>query len=156
MRFAARKAFFLILCVFFLCTVSFAFAKNSPEQINIAKKALAASIKLLHQDATAADVDAFLAFCTDDFVYEDPVVKMKVEGKSRLHTGMANHLGGSRNPHDVLTKQIAVANVVVFEHTVSFELAEENGGWKPITRRQVSIFEFEGNKIRRVMDYWVR
>jgi ketosteroid isomerase-like protein len=130
---------------------------DSPKQIEqVAEQAVAARQKLMQEDATAADVDAFLAFGTDDLIYEDPVVKMKIEGRDQIRKGMLAFLGVSRSARVVVTKRITVANVVVFEQVVSFEEKQQDNRWKPLSRHQVTIFEFEGSKIRRIADYWSR
>jgi hypothetical protein len=121
-----------------------------------AELAIAARQKMMQQDATAADVDAFLALCTDNLIYEDPVVKMRIEGKDHIREGMASFLGTSRRARIAVTKRIAAANVVVFQQTVSFEEKQEDDRWKPRSRDQVTIFEFEGSRIARIADYWAR
>jgi ketosteroid isomerase-like protein len=75
----------------------------------------------MQQDATAADVDAFLMLCTDDLIYEDPVVKMKIEGRGQIRQGMISFLSLSRRAHITVMKRIAAANVVVLDQEVSFE-----------------------------------
>jgi ketosteroid isomerase-like protein len=145
------------ICVLFFVIVSSVSASNSPKQLEqMAERALAAREKMMQQDATAADVDAFLAFCTDNLIYEDPVVKMKIEGKEQIRKGMSAFLGVSRSARIVVTKRIAAANIVVLEQTVSFEAKQQDDSWKPQSRQQVTIFEFEGLKIRRIADYWAR
>ena len=122
----------------------------------IAAQALAVRQKMMQVDAAPADVDAFLAFFTDDLVYEDPVVKMKIEGKDTIRKGMTGFLGATRNARIVVTGRLSAANVVVLEQTVSFDSREEGQPWKPQSRQQVTVFEFEGTKIRRIADYWSR
>jgi len=78
----------------------------------IAAQALAARQKMMQVDAAPADVDAFLAFFTDDLVYEDPVVKMKIEGKDTIRKGMTGFLGATRNARIVVTGRLSAANVV--------------------------------------------
>lgn len=146
--------------VLFIAAIGFVvpFLKGSappaaPQQI--ADRALAARETMMQQDATAANVDAFLELCTDNLVYEDPVVNMRIEGKAQIRTGMLGFLGATRKAHRAETRRIATANVVVVEQTVSFE-ENESSGWTPRKRDQVTVFEFEGSKIRRVADYWTR
>lgn len=81
---------------------------------------------------------------------------MRIEGKDRIRERMVGFLGAGRNARIVVTRRIAAANVVVIEQTVSFEAKQDGGGWKPQTRDQVTIFEFEDSKIRRIADYWSR
>lgn len=122
----------------------------------MAEQAIAARQKAMQQDATAADVDAFLNFGTDHLSYEDPVVKMKIEGRDRIRQGMVNFLGLSRRAHIAIRQRIAVANLVVLDQDVSFEEKQKDNSWKPQSRHQVTVFEFEGAKIRRIADYWSR
>ena len=122
----------------------------------IAAQALAARQKMMQVDAAPADVDAFLAFFTDDLVYEDPVVKMKIEGKDNIRKGMTGFLGATRNARIVVTGRLSAANVVVLGQTVSFDSRDEGRPWKPQSRHQLTVFEFDGTKIRRIADYWSR
>jgi hypothetical protein len=145
------------LCVLifsFTCSVS---ASDLSRQVErVAEQATAARQKAMQQDATAADVDAFLAFGTENLTYEDPVVRMKIEGRAQIRQGMVNFLGLTRRGQVTITKQIAVANLVVLDQDVSFEERQQDNSWKPRSRHQVTIFEFEGVKIRRIADYWSR
>jgi ketosteroid isomerase-like protein len=124
--------------------------------VAVAERVVAARQKMMQANATPADVQAFLALATEDLVYEDPVVKMKIEGREDIASGLTSFLGQTRNAKIVVHKRIAAANVVVFDQTVSFDAKQDDGGWKPQTRDQVTIFEFEGSRLRRVADYWSR
>ena len=110
---------------------------------------------MMQQDATATDVDAFLGFCTDNLIYEDPVVKIRITGKDQLRTGMLSFLGVTRKMRRTVTKKIVAAYVVVLQQAVLFE-EKEGKAWKPRVRRQVTILEFDGSKICRISDYWAR
>ncbi len=110
----------------------------------------------MQEHATAADVDAFLAFCTEDLVYEDPAVKLRIEGKDQIGKGMAGFLGASRNARNAVTRRIAAGNLVVFQQTVSFEEKGDDGRWTPRSRDQITVLEFEGALIRRIIDSWAR
>jgi ketosteroid isomerase-like protein len=119
-------------------------------------QAVATRTRMMQGDSSPADVDAFLALCTDDLIHEDPVVKMRLEGKETIRKGMTAFLGAARNTRITVVKRIAAANVVILEQTVSFESEDEGHRWKPQRRNQVTVFEFEGTKIRRIADYWAR
>ena len=123
---------------------------------HVAERALAARQKMMQADAGLADVAAFLSFFTDDLVYEDPVVKMKLEGKETIQKGMTGFLGATRDARIVVTGRLSAANVVVLGQTVSFDSRDEGQQWKPQSRHQVTVFEFEGTKIHRIADYWSR
>lgn len=148
---------FTKLCVLIFSVTCSVSASDLPVQVErVAEQAIAARQKTMQQDATAADVDAFLAFGTEDLTYDDPVVKMKIEGRGQIRQGMVNFLGLSRHAQITIKKQIAVANLVVLDQDVSFEEKQQDNSWKPWSRHQVTIFEFEGAKIRRIADYWSR
>jgi len=119
----------------------------------VVDKYLAARQATMLQTSALADLDALLAFYTDDVVYEHPRVKMKIEGRATMREGMARFLGLTRDARIVPLNQIANLNVVVAEYRVTFK-AQDGDSWKEVTRRQVTLFEFEGEKIKRVVDYW--
>src|SRR5882757_7958635 len=151
---ASRLAKLCVLIFSVTCSVS---ASDLPRQVErVAELAIAARQKAMQQNATAADVDSFLVLGTENLTYEDPVVKMKIEGKDQIRQGMVNFLGLSRRAHIAITKQIAVANLVVLDQDVSFEEKQQDNSWKPRSRHQVTILEFEGDRIRRIADYWSR
>jgi ketosteroid isomerase-like protein len=102
------------LCVLIFSVTCSVSASDLPR---VAEQAIAARQKTMQQDATAADVDAFLAFGTENLTYEDPVVKMKIEGRDQIRQGMVSFLGLSRRARITITKQIAVANLVVLTKT---------------------------------------
>ena len=132
------------------------FACGGPNLADVAEQAVAARTTMMQETATAADVDRFLSFTTDDVVYEDPVVKMRIQGKDEIRKGMTAFLGATRNARAVVTRRIATANVVVLQQTVDFDEKQDGGGWTPRRREQVTVFEFDGPKIRRIADYWAR
>ena len=143
----------IALAVVFVCISSIGVAADN---INIATSAVAARAKTMQATATAADLDAFLAFMADDVVYEDPVVHMRIEGKAKIREGMLGFLGVMRSGKIVIAKQIAAASVVVLDQMVSFE---ERDAGKSVqrSRHQVTILELDNTgKIRRLADYWAR
>ena len=121
-----------------------------------AEQALAARQKMMQEHASAAEVDAFLTFFTDNVIYEDPVVNMRLEGKDTIRKGMNGFLGATRNARITVTGRLSAANVVVLGQTVSFDSRDEGQPWKPQSRHQLTVFEFDGTKIRRIADYWAR
>lgn len=105
------------------------------------------------QEMANKDVDRFLSYCTDDVVYEDPVVNMRNQGKSNIRKGMLAFLGSSKNVTWIVKKRLTAGNVVVLEITVSF-IAKDTE--KNVIRDQITLLEFHGTKVRRVLDYWTR
>ena len=119
----------------------------------IVNKYLAARQATMLQTSTLADIDTLLSFYTEDVVYEHPRVKMRVEGRARMREGMSRFLGVTRETKIVTVNQISNVNVVVAEYQVTFK-AQDGDAWKEVSRKQVTLFEFEGDKIKRVVDYW--
>ncbi len=130
-------------------------ALGEPNLTDLAEQALQARTAAMQENATAADVDRFLGFAADGVVYEDPVVEIRIEGKDSIRRGMTAFLGATRHARRV-TGRIAVDGVVVLQEDVSFEEKQNDGSWKPRQRRQVTLFEFEAGRIRRIADYWAR
>ena len=132
-----------------------------PAQVNasdetlkdIVDRYLAARQATMLQASTPADVDRLLAFYTDDIIYEHPRVKMRIEGKTKIREGMLSFLGVTKNTKIATVSFITGVNVVVAKYRVTFK-AQEGSSGKNVSRTQVTLFEFEGNKIKRVVDYW--
>ena len=149
---APRRAWIPAAILGFAAAASLA----EPSLTAVAEWALQARTAAMQKNATAADVDRFLAFAADGVVYEDPVAKMKIEGKDSIRKGMTAFLGATRNARAVVTGRIAADGVVVLQEDVSFEERQDDGTWMPRHRQQVTLFEFEAGKIRRIADYWAR
>ena len=143
----------ITLAVAIVCISS---VRVAADNTDIATRAMGARAKTMQATATAADVDAFLAFMADDVVYEDPVVHMRTEGKANIRKGMLGFLGAMGAGKIVITKQIAAASVVVLDQTVSFE-DRDSGKSTPRSRHQVTILELDSSgKIHHLADYWAR
>lgn len=98
-------------------------------------------------------MERFLSYCTDDVVYEDPVVDARNEGKNSIRQAMSNFLGSSRNATLTVKNRLTAGNVVVLE--INVILTDMRTG-KIVTRDQITLLEFQGAKVRRIMDYWTR
>jgi hypothetical protein len=150
---AVRILVYIAFCVLWVFIVLPASAEDASVE-QLAEHALGARKKMMQRNATAADVDAFLGLCTDNLIYEDPVVNVRMEDKKQIREAMLHFLGRTGDVKIVITNRLAVANVVVFEQQVSFQ-DKQNAGNTTI-RRQLTLLEFEGPKIRRIADYWAR
>ncbi len=124
-----------------------------PDLVVLAENYLAAERNRQDEHATAIDVETALAFLTDDVVYEHPAAKARIEGKNILRQGMLAFLGSTRTAHDEIVAKTAAPGVVVLTLNQSFEV-ERDGVWERHTRQGVKVLEFEGVKIRRIIDYW--
>jgi ketosteroid isomerase-like protein len=103
--------------------------------------------------ASAVDIDKVLEFYTDDVVYEDPKVKIRIEGKDRIRSGMLSHTGDYAGEARISVDQsVSLANAVA---AVITEVFFVNGpdGRKEIQRKRLQVIEFRGEKICRVIDY---
>ncbi|MBI3451150.1 MAG: nuclear transport factor 2 family protein [Acidobacteria bacterium] len=104
------------------------------------------------EGVTAKEVEASLAFLTDTAVYEHPKAGARIEGKESIRRGMLGHAGSIRNPHDEVLSAVVGSGVVVLELHQSFEFQDETG-WKDRAFDTAKVFEFDGDKIRRIIDY---
>ena len=104
------------------------------------------------EGATAQEVEASLAFLTDTAVYEHPRAGARIEGKETMRRGMLAHAGGIRNARDEVISAIVGPGVVILELHQSFEFQDETV-WKPRVIDSVKVLEFDGEKIRRIIDY---
>jgi predicted transposase YbfD/YdcC len=153
MRSFRRQISFLAYCLLLLFVALPLSAEDSSLE-QLAERALSAREKMMQHNATAADVYAFLALCTENLIYEDPVVNVRMEDKKQIREAMLHFLGRTGDVKIVITQHLAVANVVVFEQQVSFQ-DNQNAG-KTTARRQITLLEFEAQKVRRIADYWAR
>jgi len=129
-------------------------AAASDERLEaIVDKYLAARQLTMLEASAPADVDNLLAFYSEDVMYEHPRVKVRIEGKAKIREGMLRFLGATRDASIVPVNRISGANMVAAEYRVSFK-ARRGDSWEEVSRKQVTIFEFEGDKIKRVVDYW--
>lgn len=104
-------------------------------------------------NATSSDVEKVLNFCTDDFVYEHPAAKAKIQGKDKVRAGMSGYFGLTK---DVTYQSQILAsnqNVVVAKVEIQFSAKKEDGTWKPGSRTNITVFEIENGKINRILDY---
>jgi soluble lytic murein transglycosylase-like protein len=102
--------------------------------------------------ATAADVERLLALMADSIVYEHPRARARLQGKSVLRQGMLNYLGTVRNATDSVVQRTMAPGVVVLVVESRGEMSRE-GRWEPLSRRALRVFELDGDRIRRIIDY---
>ena len=102
--------------------------------------------------ATAADVERLLDLLTDSVVYEHPRAGARLLGKSTLRQGMLGYLGSVRNAADSVVERTTAPGVVVLVAQTHGE-AENKGKWVPFTRRTLRVFELDGSRIRRIIEY---
>ena len=121
--------------------------------IALVRNYLEARVQAMQASATEADVDKALAFCADDVVYEHPAVKAKIEGKENLKRGMTGYLGETKDASFKTGRMLANKNVVVAEVEMKFLAKQEDGSWKSGGRKNITVFELENGKIKRILDH---
>jgi SnoaL-like domain len=122
-------------------------------QLHIVESYLQARAATMQETASAADVEKALSFCLASVEYEHPRVGIRIEGVERLRAGMLGFLGTSRKASITVTDKLQGPDMVAVRTAVEFE-GQEGGGWAPVQRSQVWIFELEGPKIKRIIEYW--
>lgn len=126
---------------------------SGPDLSAVALKYLGVERERQVEGATQGAVDAALAYLTETVIYEHARVGARIEGKAALRKGMMGFIGAVRNPRDEIVSKVSGPGVVVLDLQQSFE-ARRDGRWEPQARHVVKVLEFEGDKIRRIIDYW--
>jgi len=103
--------------------------------------------------ADTRSIEAALAFCSEDLIYEHPAAKAKIEGKENVRRGMKGYLGLTRDPQFEIRILADRPDVVVAQVEQRFLVKQDDGTWKPGQRSNLTIFEISNGKIRRIIDY---
>lgn len=97
-----------------------------------------------------------LAYCSDDVVYEDPAVGVRIAGKAAIRDGMLSHVGDYRGTREqsglVVLSRLIGRQAVAVEVRETFQV-ERDGALQTIDRRKLKVLEFHEGRIRRVLDY---
>ncbi|HJW99152.1 MAG TPA: nuclear transport factor 2 family protein [Terriglobales bacterium] len=128
-------------------------AASQELEIALVRKYLQARVQTMQVDASESDIDKALTYCTDDVVYEHPAFKAKTEGKENLRRGMAGYLGETKNASFRMGRTLGNKDVVVAEVEMKFLAKQEDGSWKAGGRKNISVFEIENGKIKRIIDH---
>jgi ketosteroid isomerase-like protein len=124
-----------------------------PDLEQLALQYLALDSARQSEAATETDVDRVLARLTDDVVYEHPRAGARIQGKEALREGMLSFLGATRAARDSVINVVVGPGVAILTVLQSFEMRQD-GHWEARQRRAVKVFEFQGELVRRVIDYW--
>lgn len=155
MKFASRggTVWGTLSCLVLICS-SRAAAERKPA--DIAQDYFRVKAVSMRAGATPADIDKLLAFYTDDVIYEDPAVKVRIAGKSDIRSGMLSHVddyaGSAKETRISMEASVAQANAVAVVITEVFWAKQENGR-REIRRKRLDVLEFRGEQICRVIDY---
>ena len=146
----------LILAVLALTSVmrpARAAQPSADDPLKIATSHLEARQATMQEGAAPGDVDRALSYCASSLVYEHPRVGIRLTGIDAVRAGMVQFLGTSRKGTIKVTDSLSGRDMVAVETRVAFEGREEQA-WRPVERRQVWVFELEGSKIKRILEYW--
>jgi len=122
-------------------------------QMGVVRSYLEARAATMQEATSPGDVERVLALCTPNVVYEHPRAGMTRVGVATLRTGMVGFLGASRKASIVINESLQGRDMVAVRTAVSFE-AQDGANWTPVSRSQVWVFELDGAKIKRIMEYW--
>jgi hypothetical protein len=125
-------------------------AADPPSLEAIARRYLSAQQRAMEKTASAADVDAVLAFCTDSFRYVHPAFAAQVDGKEAARQGMLSHLGETADPVLAVERAMTAGRNVALDVATSF-VGVESG--KRVERRNLIVLTFEGDRISLRADF---
>ena len=148
------KRLMLILLLVF-SSISAGLAKDKPATAAecIIESYLDAWVAVMKVDAGAGQLDHLMDFFHEDIVYEHPRVGAVIEGKPQVRAGLAGFIGSTRNPDIQVRRHIAALDVVVVECDRLYE-SMSDGRWQAQERHQLTLFELDGDRIKRIRDYW--
>lgn len=109
----------------------------------------------MQANATEASAERVLALFTPDAAYEHPAFDMRVAGTAAMRTARLRQLGATRTARATITGRTALADVEAITLDLAFE-ARDGDTWRPVTRKQLLLFEYEAGRITRVLEYWQR
>jgi hypothetical protein len=121
--------------------------------VDLVRRYLVARNAIMQLDATPQNIEKALEFCSDDIVYEHPAAKAKIEGKQKMRAGMASYLGLTKDAKYGAKIDAGNRDVVIATVSRTFLSRQDDGSWKPGDRTNITIFEIEKEKIRRILDY---
>jgi len=107
----------------------------------------------MQETASSSDIERFLWFYSERFVYEHPSAGARIVGKEKSRAGMSGYLGETKNATYTLQILASNSHVVVAQVDQQFLMKQENGIWTPGKRSNITVFEVERGKIARILDY---
>lgn len=118
------------------------------------------NIRLIQEEAAAwsHNMDQLLSVFTDDVTYEDTPLGSTFRGKGELRAFAQGFFNAFPDLKAVITSTVVSGNRAASEWrfigTQAGDLAGIPASNKQMDLRGVSIYEFEGGKIKRKIDYW--
>ena len=112
------------------------------------------------QHYNALDVDKMLSLFTEDCIFENVSNShgsMICHGKSELRTIATEALTLFKNRKQTITNWVIANDKIAVEidyaATLAIDLPNGLKAGSPLNLKGVSIYEFEGNKIKRLVDF---
>jgi len=119
----------------------------------VVRQYVKARSQTMQEHSSSRDIEQALAFCAESFVYEHPSAGARIEGKETVRSGMSGYLGETKNATYALRILASNPDVVIAQIDQRFLAKQQDGSWKPGNRSNITVFEIEGGKIRRILDY---
>lgn len=142
MKIARTMALFHVLFVF----SSLAFASDVDDLNELAMRYFEAKVATQQPDATAEDLERYLALLTDDVGYEHKPYMLLEEGrhetddgKRRMREGMTYYLGGNEKFTAELINVAIGHNAIAIQYAGTHEF--RRGGEGPILEEQYNLME---------------
>ena len=142
-----------VILLFLALVLQIAASGEKNLEANLVQDYLRARVAAMQLDATQKDIERVLAFYTDDFVYEHPAAKARITGKDQVRAGMTGYLGSTKDTTFHVRLLSSNQNVVIAKVTMKFLAKQDDGSWKPGGRTNLTVFEIENGKIKRILDY---
>ncbi len=104
-------------------------------------------------DTDMDDYKYYNTFFTEDISYEIPEFDMVFQGEDFL-SGEPSGSGRVRNSENTIDKMIIGKNVVFLKMNGKADMRRsEEDDWQTISRPDFLVIVFEGDKIKRIIDY---
>jgi ketosteroid isomerase-like protein len=120
---------------------------------DVVRKYLVAQNASMQLDATPQDIEKTLDLCSENIVYEHPAANARIEGKKQMRAGKASYLGLTKDTKYSVKILSSNRDVVIATVSMTFRSKQDDGSWKPGERSNITVFEVEKGKIRRILDY---
>ncbi|MEE8528020.1 MAG: nuclear transport factor 2 family protein [Gammaproteobacteria bacterium] len=148
-----KRLMLILLLVFSSITAGLAKETSATAAECIIESYLDAWVAVMKVDAGAGQLDHLMDFFHEDIVYEHPRVGAVIAGKPQVRAGLAEFIGSTRNPDIQVRRHITALDVVVVEYDRVYE-SRSDGRWQAQERHQLTLFELDGDRIKRIRDYW--
>lgn len=142
----------LALVVTFVSFGALRAAAAEDADVGLVRAYLRARLATLQLTAGAAEVDAALALCAEDMVYEHPAFGARVAGREAQRQGLTAHLGETRDARMTVAVLHTANHVVVARVTLRWEV-KDGEAWTKGRRVNVTAFKVGGGKIAHIWDF---